>query len=269
MVSIWRGERRQLAASATADTQVVLTASSDMSLRIFSSVTGVNPRTLRGHTRAITSTHILGVGRQVLSGGKDGTVRLWNVGAAKEERQWRLKQPVEAMIVVDDERGLSALASSGVQGEVILAATPDGSLAAFALDSDSADPLFATPPSASKLISAAYSPELELIATGHADGTIVLRHLAALSSSEPTQTVVKRNEAAIYSLAFDGPSLLVGTAAGLPARLALDIPQDSGLAIGVSVAEEFAGWEAVGVETWAVATDGAWCAGSDGVLRRY
>lgn len=247
---------------------MVLTASSDMSLRVFSSVTGVNPRILRGHTRAITSTHVLGVGRQVLSAGKDGSVRLWNVGGGKEERSWRVKLPVEAMIVVEDEAGTSALSA---EGAVILATTQDGAITAFALDSSSSDPIFATPPSGSKLISAAYSPSLGLMATGHADGTIALRHLSSLrrsptTDSPPPATVVKRNEAAIYSLFFDGSSLLVGTASGLPARLTLTLSPSS--EIGVSVAEEFAGWEAVGVATWAVG-DGAWCAGSDGVLRRY
>lgn len=246
-----------------------------MSLRIFSSISGSNPRVLRGHTRAITGTHIIGVGRQVLSSSKDGSVRLWNVGAGAEERKWRIGQAIDAMVVVDDERGLDALRSGGAEvgTGVILAAAPDGTLTAFSLDSTSPDPLFATSPTASKLISAAYSPVLGVVATGHADGTITLRRLADLlpsssPESEPasTSTTVKRNEASIYSLAFDGPSLLVGTASGLPARLAVDVTEG---AITVRVAEEFAGWEAVGVETWAVAPDGAWCAGADGVLRRY
>ncbi|BEJ11807.1 hypothetical protein CspHIS471_0202670 [Cutaneotrichosporon sp. HIS471] len=232
--------------------EVVLTASSDMSLRIFSSVTGINPRILRGHSRAITATRILGMGRQVLSAGKDGSVRLWNVGEGKEARVWRLKQPIEALVVIEGEQ-------TTLGAEVVIAAAmADGSLTAFALDSESDQPLFTTP-ATSKLICATYSSGLKLVASGHADGTITLRRLSNLS--EPA-AMVRRNEASVYSLAFDGPYLLVGTASGLPARLSIS---DT---LQVEVAEEYAGWEAVGVEAWAVG-DGAWCAGADGVLRRY
>jgi proteasomal ATPase-associated factor 1 len=225
-----------------------------MSLRIYSAVTGVNPRVLRGHSRAITATHILGVGRQVLSASKDGSVRLWNVGAGSEEKAWRLKQPVDALVVVDGEP------AAALGAEVVaIAATADGSLTGFSLDAESEEPLFTTPPTDSKLITATYSPSLGLIATGHGDGTITFRRLSNLF--EPV-TMVRRNEASVYSLAFDGPSLLVGTASGLPARLSIS---DT---VEVEVAEEFAGWEAVGVEAWAVG-EGAWCAGADGVLRRY
>ncbi|GMK56514.1 hypothetical protein CspeluHIS016_0303540 [Cutaneotrichosporon spelunceum] len=239
--------------------EVVLTASADMSLRIFSAVTGINPRVLRGHSRAITATHILGVGRQVLSAGKDGSVRLWNVGAGTEERAWRLKLPVDALAVVEGEQA-ATLGAGGADGAVVaIAATADGSLTGFALGAESEEPLFTTPPTDSKLVCAAYSPTLGVVATGHADGNIALRRLSDLS--EPA-AVVRRNEASVYSLAFDRSSLLVGTASGLPARLAISDTLD------IEVAEEYAGWEAVGVEAWAVG-DGVWCGGADGVLRRY
>jgi hypothetical protein len=91
--------------------QVILTASSDLSIRIFGAKDGINPRILRGHTRAITCLHILGIGKQVLSGSKDGTVRLWDVGSGKEVGKWDMegRKGVEGMVVVDDERGLREL----------------------------------------------------------------------------------------------------------------------------------------------------------------
>ncbi|KAJ9105318.1 hypothetical protein QFC21_001686 [Naganishia friedmannii] len=58
---------------------VVLTASTDSTIRIFSSDSGINPRTLKGHKRAVTALGILGVGKNVVSGSKDGTVKLWDV----------------------------------------------------------------------------------------------------------------------------------------------------------------------------------------------
>lgn len=58
---------------------VVLTAATDATIRIFSSESGINPRTLKGHKRAITTLDVLGVGRNVLSGSKDGSIKLWDV----------------------------------------------------------------------------------------------------------------------------------------------------------------------------------------------
>lgn len=50
-----------------------------MSVRIFSVRENSNPRTLLGHKRAVLCSEIIGRGRQVLTGGADGTVRLWDV----------------------------------------------------------------------------------------------------------------------------------------------------------------------------------------------
>ena len=69
--------------------RVVLTSGADFALTILpaeppesSSYTTAKltaARTLRGHTRAVTSTGIIARGRNVLSGAKDGTVRLWDI----------------------------------------------------------------------------------------------------------------------------------------------------------------------------------------------
>ncbi|WOO78442.1 Proteasomal ATPase-associated factor 1 [Vanrija pseudolonga] len=260
--------------------EVVLTASSDLSVRVFSSKTGANPRTLKGHTRAVTATAILGVGRQVLSASKDGTVRLWTVGEAKEAKKWRVDagRAVDGLVVVGDEAGLQALDVIAEDEQVILAATPDGSISAFTLSSSSLTvPIFVSPPPVpSNLIAIAYSPSTGLIATGHANGITAIRHLSALRPVEegheaPLPTLIKRNEAPIYSLAFvdrDGRlDLLVGTGSGLPSRLALDI--DANGTITASTKEEYAGWEAVSVESWAVGADSVFCAGGEGGVRRY
>ncbi len=60
---------------------------------------------------------------------------------------------------------------------------------------------------------------------------------------------------------------MVGTAAGLPCRLSVDVAEEG---IRVGVKEELAGWEAVGVEAWAISAEGGiWCAGGEGGVRRY
>lgn len=225
----------------------------------------------------MTSTHILGVGKQVLSGSKDGTVRLWSVGQGTEEKKWVVpeKKFVDGMVVVDDAEGLKALGVA--EGDsIILAASPDGSLTAFSLASDAgAEPVFLVQPDVySNLISIAYSPKLQALVTGHQNGTIAFRRLKTLRAEEGSigdipPTLVMRNESPIYSVAFDerDGGLLVGTGSGLPCRLNVE---EEGTGFKVEVKEEYGGWEAVGIETWAVAPDGVWCAGGEGgMITRY
>ncbi|KAE8207000.1 hypothetical protein CF327_g7438 [Tilletia walkeri] len=74
--------------------EVVLTTGSDFRVCIFSALppteftttppTNLPVRTLTAHTRAPTATAILGKGRFILTGGKDGFIRCWNVGEARE-----------------------------------------------------------------------------------------------------------------------------------------------------------------------------------------
>jgi proteasomal ATPase-associated factor 1 len=198
------------------------------------------------------------------------------VGQGAEAKKWTLAggKPVDAMVVVEDQSGLSSLGVIQEDDKVILAASTDGTITAYTLSSDSGSaPLFtASPWSSSKLLSVAYSPASQLLATGHADGTITLRSLESLVANDGANSataVITRNDARIYSLAFvetQGTDLLVGTASGLPCRLGLDV---EGIDIAVTVKEEYAGWEAVGIETWARASDGVWCAGGDNRIRRY
>jgi len=77
--------------------EVVITTSSDFHVCIFSAVqsdesktSATSPpinapvRTLTAHTRAPTTSVILGRGRIVLTGGRDGYIRCWNVGEGRE-----------------------------------------------------------------------------------------------------------------------------------------------------------------------------------------
>ena len=246
--------------------QVILTASADCTIRIFAAQDGLNPRTLKGHTRAITSTHIIGVGRQVLSASKDGTIRLWNVGEAKELQQWSIerKRAVEGLIVLEDK---DVLASMGMEGEerIMLASTKDG---VAVVPWTKPGWFVAKPEEAGHLLSMAYSPTHQLLATGHSDGVIHLRRLGSLPPNGPMGPVglIRRNESPIYSLSFSSSDLLVGTSAGLPCRLGLEVKDET---ILVEVKQEYAGWEAVGVETWTEGNGSIWCAGGEGGIRRY
>ncbi|WVQ98551.1 hypothetical protein IAU59_005677 [Kwoniella sp. CBS 9459] len=303
--------------------EVILTASSDLSIRVYGK-DGINPRTLKGHTRAITSLHIIGVGKQILSASKDGTVRLWDVGPGKEVRKWMIgdtvRRGVEGMLVLDSADELESL---GLQGE-------ERALLLNVQDAVWVQPWegegWAVPTvSAAKvgqLVSFAY--EDGVVALGYTSGIIEIRDLCAFvkpipgsaSGSETKRRIkrVRRNESSIYSLAFQKLAssgsrpqserglgsasaeleldLYVGTAAGLPCRLAIKRKSEDGNAeagggFNVAVKEELAGWDAVGIECWAVSTSGdgsgrdgsggsgisgredVWCAGGEGGIRRY
>ena len=246
---------------------MALTASSDLSIRVWG-LDGSNPRTLRGHTRAVTSLVIVDVGKEVLSGGKDGTVRLWNIGQGKEERTWYTDpaRAVEEIILVDDIEALQQLEYEQEE-KVVLAAGQDGHL--FIFPFSGAPPRKIEPLSdVGNLVCMAYDGRSGVLATGHTSGIIAIRRLRNLDQA----WLLRRNESPIYSLAF-GPAadpitteLFAGTGAGLPARLRL-IRVEEGWA--VTEVEELAGWEAVGVETWAVGQGSVWCAGGEGGIRRY
>lgn len=60
-----------------------------MSLSVISAVDMSVPRKLKGHSRSVTDTAILERGKNVVSCAKDGTVRLWDVGAGKQIRYER------------------------------------------------------------------------------------------------------------------------------------------------------------------------------------
>lgn len=74
------------AASFLPSSLVLLTASSDLTLRLYSAQDGICPRIFKGHKRAVTSTAILGRGKRIVSASLDGTVRVWDVRAGKSVR---------------------------------------------------------------------------------------------------------------------------------------------------------------------------------------
>lgn len=245
--------------------QVLLTCSSDLSIRVFSAKDGVNPRMLKGHTRAVTSTHIIGVGKEVMSASKDGTVRHWNVGEGKEMKQWTIdgKSAAESMTVLEATKSLEFLGLAEEE-RVMLVATKEG----IAVTPWSAPGWFvANPPDVGSLVSLAFDPNLGIVATGHANGVIALRSLVSLRpTSDTAPKLIRRNESPIYSLFFSSSDLFMGTAAGLPCRLSVEL---SGNEIMVNVKEELAGWEATGVECWTEGHGSVWCAGGEGGIRRY
>ena len=171
-------------------------------------------------------------------------------------------RPVEALIVIDDEEGKKDLGGENEE-RVVLVLTQVGMEIWFwsTPSSDSPKRTFDWG-LGSNLVCGAYCPELGVIVTGHTNGVIAFRNLRELE----TVKCFRRNESPIYSLAFRDTDLYVGTAAGLPCRLRVSRDEKG---VKVEVLEEYAGWEAVGVETLAVGLDSVWCAGGEGGVRRY
>lgn len=155
-------------------------------------------------------------------------------------------------------------------GEVVLVFKADGSVQVLRISGEELGELKSPKGAEGKLVSAAWDRGRGLVAVGYTTGVIHLREvsLAADKVEVGREAMVRRNEAAVYSLAWTSEGdLLVGTAAGLPCRLGVRMTAEG---IEVGVKEEMAGWEAVGVEAWAVAEDGGvWCAGGEGGIRRY
>lgn len=245
---------------------MILTASSDFTIRVFAATDGLCPRTLKGHTRAITSTYIIGVGREILSASKDGTIRLWNVGEGEEIQKWSVerKRAIEEFVVLEDK---DVLASLGMEGEerVMLASTKDG---VAVVPWTKPGWFVPKPEQVEHQLSMASSPTHQLLATGHSDGIVHLRSLASLAPNGPIgpTKLFRRNESPIYSLLLATSDLLIGTSAGLPCRIGVEVLEET---ISVEVKEEYAGWEATGVETWTEGNGSVWCAGGEGGIRRY
>ncbi|KAF9008176.1 WD40 repeat-like protein [Hymenopellis radicata] len=100
--------------------RVLLSSSADFSVSILSAsevesdgVPLTSARTFMGHTRSVTSTAIVGVGKTVISSGADGTVRVWDVPGAKQVSIEWLDSAVNALALAD-ESTLYTATSGGV-----------------------------------------------------------------------------------------------------------------------------------------------------------
>lgn len=93
-----------------ADGGAVLSASSDMSVRIWSASTGHCGAVLRGHTGGVLTAVPLGHGRTVVSGGRDCAIRSWEVATAKPVGAWHVGGTVRAAEQLGASTGASARA---------------------------------------------------------------------------------------------------------------------------------------------------------------
>ncbi|KAI9064068.1 WD40 repeat-like protein [Trametes sanguinea] len=290
--------------------RVLLTAGADFSLTIlpadppestpYTTKKLTPARTLRGHTRAITSTAIIARGRNVLSGSKDGTIRLWDVPSGSQIRTLAAGTnhfvPVLAMSAGErwsaPETGLAADGAPEdvdpreveTGDKVVFCALQDGSFELFDLRTKRAvfRPSVGLPGARSALQALAYSPTHHLLATGSASGLVSLYDVRTLGDT--ATTAFRRNEAPIEDVSFVDLSaarfnlstpttaesevatgalgLAIATEDGLPyvAEILPDRPR---------VRTELVGTDCDAVRFVRVAGHDVWSAADDGVVRRY
>ncbi len=235
-------------------------------------------RTLRAHTRPVTDTAIIALGRNIVSASLDSTVKLWDVSsgavlsslptsAAVTSMDLGARLPVPpdgddtAPPPASDPRELADTAA-----KIVFCGLKSG---AFELvDLGFKKSVYTSPVSAKGAItSIAYTETHNLLATGSDTGTVTLYDTRALGTP---LTAFRRLDTAVADLAFvaagAGVGLAVATSDGLP-YVASVVPE------GPAVHAELVGVDCDPVQNVTVRRDGnrtdLWSASDDGVVRRY
>lgn len=81
--------------------QAAISAGIDMQIKIWNLADSSNPRTLIGHTQSPVDVVIIGRGRNIVSGSKDSTVRLWECGSGQSIHTFKCDSPVNAIALAD------------------------------------------------------------------------------------------------------------------------------------------------------------------------
>ncbi|TKY86525.1 hypothetical protein EX895_004674 [Sporisorium graminicola] len=225
--------------------RVVLSTSSDLTCRIWDPFTGDNPRTLQGHKRAVLTAGIIGRGKNILTAGADGSIRLWDVAAPKQIRlmgsdrysavNCLALQQEQQQAEEESSKFVVGLASGSWQLFDVRAATAALTGSKYAFPPGAA-------PSASDLWTQATTAGVTAIdvkdntvVTGTSNGIVSVWDLRSVSSSSPPSsspprgllTAWRRNNAELNHLRLttshpDALHVLVATQDGLPYRAALD-----------------------------------------------
>lgn len=286
--------------------RVLLTASSDFSLSILPAAPSEDPsvprdpitpaRRFRGHTRGITSTAIISKGRNLLSGSRDGTIRIWDVPSESQIRMMNSANgaciPILALSLGEGSLqadGAEDATGAGIdprevdtEDKVAFAALQDGTFEAFDLRTKRG--IFRSTAGAggkNVLQAITYAPAKHLVATGSAGGVVTVYDTRALSTP---LTAFRRNTASVEDLTFialDAASFPThdGAQVGDTPGVGLAIATEDGLPYVADVRPEGPGVRAelVGPDCDAVRAvrvvytqePEVWTAADDGAVRRY
>lgn len=275
--------------------EVVLTASSDMSIRLWGVSTGRCARVLKGHTRTVQAASIIGIGRNIVSASSDATVRLWDVATgagAGGLRTWKLG--AEALSIAcgsrpsgmeggltppdgDESAAMPAPPVEPHRGGVPAEVETDGKLVVSGLRNGhaalidlSSKRLIADLPSrdasTSPLWAIDYSASAGLVATGNGAGIVSILDLRNMSTPLVSWRRAEGSRANDVLFSSDG-SLLVAGSDGLPYRASFAGTASDGP--HPVVLEEFAGLDTDSVEVIREANGAVYTGSADGALRRY
>lgn len=275
--------------------QVLLTSSIDFSLTILSADLPNPPnktaarvlpvRTLRGHTRPISATAIIGAGRNLVSASLDGSVKLWDVPSGEVILSLRTQSPVVSMTVADristppdgEENVPSATDTRDprevpeVKEKILICGLKDGRLEILDLGLRKSVYQSPVPQVESPLTTVIYDERHHILATGSEKGLVTVYDARSLNTP---LTSFARLEAGVNDLTF------VDQGEG-ESRVSVAVATGDGLPFVASVVPEgpIVTTELVGVDCDAVRhiksrrnTDGraeVWTASDDCVIRRY
>nr|CDI56947.1 wd40 repeat-like protein [Melanopsichium pennsylvanicum 4]SNX84610.1 related to RPN14 \ len=275
--------------------RVVLSTSSDLTVRIWDPFTGDNPRTLEGHKRAVLTAGIVGRGKQVLTAGGDGSVRLWDVGLGKQIRLMGSERYSGVNCLSLDKQGdrgegedgfVVGLASGGWQMFDLRTAT-----ATITANKYSFPP--GEPPSASDVWTqgatagvSAIDVKDHTVVTGTTNGIVSVWDMRNLSSTSASTngappgliTGWRRNNAEINWIKLTiNNEVLVATQDGLPYKAALqasrmdeDEVRETWKGWAPKVVCEYAGWDCDQTSWIGMDRQGRTViAGAEGAVRRY
>lgn len=268
--------------------EVVISTSSDLSARIFSALDGSNPRTLKGHTAAVTDVAIIERGRNVLTTSNDGTLRLWQVASSDCLKTWRFGHGSRkrALKVAVFAKAASADAAGNIdadlQGKAAVVCLEDGSLAIVDLEPATETPIqtIQVSPTGKALTALAVTrhDNATIIATGSSDGVVTILSANDKDLGEPAEILLqfKRNSADITSLVFAGGDdtnpqtgsipLLASSMDGLLFQAAINLSENEASA---EVETEYAGYDIDACNAVVQRGSDLYAAGKDGHLKRY
>ncbi|KAF9523680.1 WD40-repeat-containing domain protein [Crepidotus variabilis] len=239
-------------------------------------------RTMRGHTRAVTGTGIIGVGRNIVSTSRDTMVKLWDVPSGEVITTLFAKGSIASMSLGDrtpippdgevvtppksnDDREVSE-----TKDKMVFCGLENGSFQQFDLGFKKS--VYISPSmGVSSISSMAYSTASHLLATGTAAGIVTLYDTRSITTP---LTSFSRMQAGVEDLAFlpggyDEPgevNVAVATSDGLP-FVAGVIPE------GPTVNAELVGVDCDPVRHVLYrdceGKRNVWTASDDGLVRRY
>lgn len=270
--------------------RVLLSSGQDFSLTVLpadlpdnpsSTGTHISPvRTLRAHTRTVTDSAIIGLGRNILSSSLDRTIKLWDVSSGDVISSLTSQSPIVSMslgarimvIPPDGEESIPPVSEDGREipetaSKLVFCGLENGSFELFDLGFKKSTYRSPVPKPPSSLTSINYSDSHNLLATGSSCGTITVYDTRSL---EIPLTSFSRLETVVEDLAFtysnSGVGLAIATADGLP-YLASVVPE------GPAVAAELVGADCDPVRNITLRNNNGrretWSASDDGIVRRY